>query len=134
MGEGTGAAIYEIKPAGPKPAAGALLALLNDSGVDRLIGLCVLRTITPASAACAVNVGIAPARNTSASGLIAAASVAAPGFDDSQQGQIGADVWPAGQYLTVSKASGAAGVESPLVAHLILRWISDVVNSEGLPA
>lgn len=98
---------------GAADAAGGVLSLANPEGVDIIVTRLVLDVTTAASAACTVDAGIAANGTTSSDNLIDGCDVnaAAGVFDNTKNvGSNGKGVqkWSPSQYLTISKASGAA--------------------------
>jgi len=93
--------------------AGGVLSLANPEGATLIVTRLVLEVTTVATAACTVDAGIAANGSTSADGLIdgldvnAAAgvfgNVGNPGTNGKAQAK-----WTSSQYLTISKATGAA--------------------------
>lgn len=93
--------------------AGGVLAVANPEGVTLIVRSLILDVTTKATGACTVDAGIAANGTTSNDTLIDGVDVGtAAGTFDSQKdaGTNGAGPrrWGASEYLTVSKASGAA--------------------------
>ncbi len=92
-------------------AAGGVAAIANPEGAAVIVTRLALDVTASSTGACTVDAGIAANATTSADGLIDGLSVAATGvFDNvSDAGTNGRAraKWGAGQYLTISKASGA---------------------------
>jgi hypothetical protein len=93
-------------------AAGGVAAIANPEGVAVIVTRVVLDVTTASTSACTVDAGIAANATTSADGLIDGLSVAATGVADNvsdggTNGKARAK-WGASQFLTISKASGAA--------------------------
>lgn len=135
MAQGANAAVYEIATgAVAAAAAGGLLAVLNDSDSDRLITRAVCRVTDASDAAGTMDIGIAADAVTSNDTILDGVDFNATGITDKITGTGNASpeatLWPSGQYLTASKATGAANAEKNLVAHLAVQWITDVVNAE----
>ncbi len=104
---------------------GGVLSTLNPEGADLLITRLLVNTTTAAAAACTVDAGVAAGATTSADDLIDGLDVntAAGVFDNlDDQGTNGQSClsWPSGQYLTISKASGAA---AGLVGYAYIKYI-----------
>jgi hypothetical protein len=96
---------------GHADTAGGVLSLANPEGVDLIVTKLVIDAITAATAACTVDAGIAANGTTSADNLIDGQDVnAAAGAFGSPSGSNGklAKLWKSNEYLTISKASGAA--------------------------
>lgn len=94
-------------------AAGGVLSLANPEGVTLIVKSLVLDVTTKATAACTVDAGIAANGTTLNDTLIDGVDVGtAVGTFDSQKDAgtngAGARRWGATEFLTVSKASGAA--------------------------
>lgn len=94
-------------------AGGGVLSLANPEGVDLIVTRLVLDITTAATAACTVDAGIAAAATTSADDLIDGLDVnaAAGVFDNVSDGGTNGKArqkWEDDQYLTISKATGAA--------------------------
>lgn len=93
-------------------AAGGVAAIANPEGVEVLITRVVVDVTTQSTGACTVDAGIAANATTLNDTLIDGLSVAAAGtFDNvSDAGTNGKAraSWGASQFLTISKASGAA--------------------------
>jgi hypothetical protein len=85
--------------------AGGVLAVANPFGADVIVKSLILDVTTAATAACTIDAGIAANGTTSNDGLIDGQDVnaAAGAFKNSAVKK-----WGASQYLTISKASGAA--------------------------
>lgn len=93
-------------------AAGGVAAIANPEGVEVIVTRVVIDVNTQSTGACTVDAGIAANATTLADTLIDGLSVAAAGtFDNiSDAGTNGKAraAWGASQFLTISKASGAA--------------------------
>jgi hypothetical protein len=94
-------------------AAGGVLALANPEGVDLWVDELILEIDTKATAACTVDAGIAADATTSADNLIDGLDVGTAAGTFSNEANAGTNgkngqKWGAAQFLTVSKASGAA--------------------------
>lgn len=91
--------------------AGAILAVLNDSGEDRIITNIILDLTTGATGACTVDVGVAADGTTLNDTLIDGVDIAEAGTYDmvKNAGTNGANArrWNNGTYITASTASGA---------------------------
>lgn len=98
---------------GAGEGAGGILGLLNPEGVDLIITRLVLDITTKSTGACTVDAGVAANGTTSNDTLIDGLDVGtAPILADNIENQgingVAAKKWGATQYLTVSKATGAA--------------------------
>lgn len=93
-------------------AAGGVASIANPEGVEVLVTRVVIDVNTPSTGACTVDAGIAANGTTLNDTLIDGLSVATAGvFDNiSEAGTNGKAraAWGASQFLTISKASGAA--------------------------
>ena len=94
-------------------AAGGVLSLANPEAASLFVTRIVLDVTTKSTAACTVDAGIAANGTTSADNLIDGLDVgtAAGVFDNIEDGGTNGKAtkkWTSGQYLTISKASGAA--------------------------
>ena len=102
---------------------GGILSVLNPEGVECLITEVIIQVDTVATAACAIDVGVAANGTTSNAALLNDLDVhsATGRFDNiSDKGNGGRDVpWGSGQYITGSKASGAA---AGLVGQAIIHY------------
>lgn len=93
-------------------AAAGVLSLLNSTGRDLFVKSLTLRVTTVASGACTVDAGVA-ATETSADNLLDGLDVNAAAIDGDNitnkgtNGKAQGKLWPNGEYLTASKASGA---------------------------
>lgn len=109
MSEGKGAYYVAL---GHADTAGGVAAVANPEGVKLLITRAVLYASTASTGACTVDAGVAADGTTSADNLIDGLSVASAGVFDNltSNGTNGKSVkeWGATEYVTVSKASGAA--------------------------
>ena len=103
--------------------AGAVCAVLNDSGEDRIITSVIIDITTESAGAAAVDIGVAANGTTSNDTLIDGASVATAGTIDwvKNAGTNGANArrWNAGQYITGTASADATG----MVANLYVDWI-----------
>lgn len=107
---------------------GGVLSVLNPEGVDLIIpsGGLVLDVTTAATAACTLDAGIGSGATTKYDNLIdgvdvnTAIGVFDNGVDNGTNG--GPKKWPAGEYLTVSMASGAA---AGLAGYAYIRYIRE---------
>lgn len=94
-------------------AAGGVLALANPEGADIIVKRIILDVTTKSTAACTVDAGIAANGTTSNDTLLDGLDVGtAAGVFDNIENQgtngVGAKKWTSAQYLTISKATGAA--------------------------
>jgi hypothetical protein len=92
--------------------AGGILALPNPEGQDFYITRVIVDVTTRSTGACTVDAGIAAGATTSADNLIDGLSAAAVGTYENQvnggtNGKAG-QKWAADQFLTISRATGAA--------------------------
>jgi hypothetical protein len=101
--------------------AGGVLALENDTDYDFYVDLSYIKVTTASSAACTIDVGVAANGTTSDDTIIDGLDVnSATGTfnnvdDAGTNGQVGT-VWESGQFITASKASGAAaGLEGKAI-------------------
>lgn len=121
MSEGKGAYYVALDDA---DTAGGVAAVANPEGVKLLITRAVLHVSTKSTGACTVDAGVAANATTSADTLIDGLSVAATGVFDNltSNGTNGKSVieWGATEYVTVSKASGAA---AGLAGTLFLEYV-----------
>lgn len=104
--------------------AGGAASILNPEGVDLIVTRAVVNVTTIATAAGTLSVGIGTGATTSYATLIDTVDVhSATGvFDnikDKGSGGKQCILWPAGQYLTASKASGAL---AGLVGSLFVQY------------
>lgn len=105
---------------------GGVVKVKNPVGVDVIIpsGGLLLNVTTPATAACTVDAGIDDGGDVSADNLIDGLDVnaAAGQFDNAANPGTngGPTKWAAGEYLVISKASGAA---AGLAGYAYVRWI-----------
>lgn len=107
---GKGAAAYNLSDA---DTGGGVLSVANPEGADVIITRAVVHVETVSDAACDVDMGVAADGTTSDDTLIDQLDVgAATGAFDyiDEQGSNGEScvVWPSDEYVTISKASGAA--------------------------
>lgn len=110
MSEGKGAFRYALSAG---EAAGGVLSLANPEGADLIVTRLILDVTTPATAACTVDAGIAANGTTSSDNLINGLDVntAAGVFDNLEDKGVNGKArqkWSSSEYLTISKASGAA--------------------------
>lgn len=106
--------------------AGAILSVVNPEGVDVVVRSLILDITTASSGSCTVDCGIGTGATTKYDTLIDGVSVASAGVvsnlkDPGTNGKATVR-WPAGQYLTISTASGAiaGAVGSAYVVYDIL--------------
>ncbi|MBI5964929.1 MAG: hypothetical protein HY863_15730 [Chloroflexi bacterium] len=105
--------------------AGGVLGLANPEGVDLIVTRVVVDVTTKSTSACTVDAGIAANGTTSADNLLDGLDVgtAAGTFDN--VADVGTNgkarkKWTSGQFLTISKASGAA---AGLVGNAYIEYI-----------
>lgn len=107
-------------------AGGDLIAILNDSGVTRLITEARLYVHDASAAAATMDVGVASTVATNDT-VLDGANLNATGLTDKVTGTSNATpeatVWAPGYYLTGTKATGAASAENSLVFDLVLKWV-----------
>lgn len=88
-------------------AAGDMAAILNDSSTDRVIYYAALDITTASTGASTIDVGVGSSASTSYDNLIDGHSGATAGvFAAKGTNGLLVKVWTAGQYITVSEASG----------------------------
>lgn len=106
-------------------AGGGVLSLANPEGVDLFVTRVVLDVTTAATAACTVDAGCGASASTKYDTLIDGLDVntAVGTFDNIEnQGTNGKSVvrWESDQYLTISKATGAA---AGLVGNAYIQYV-----------
>lgn len=119
--------LYGAFPAalGSLDTPGGIAAIKNPEGEDLYVTRLLVDITTKATAACTIDAGIAANATTSADNLIDGADAfAATGTLDNQRnagtnGRAGFR-WPAGQFLTVSRATGAA---AGLKGNVLIEYI-----------
>lgn len=98
---------------------GGVLSIENDTLIDRLITVASVRVTTAATEACTVDMGVAAADTGSDDSLLDGQDVnAAAGIFTAPC--ITKVVWPAGEFLTISKATGAT---AGLVGQAIVEYV-----------
>lgn len=105
--------------------AGGVLSLANPEGVDLIVTRLILDVTTKSSAACTVDAGIAADGTTSNDTLIdgldvGTAAILADNIENQGSNGVAAKKWSSSQYLTISKASGAA---AGLVGNAYIEYI-----------
>lgn len=98
-------------------AAGDMAAVLNSSGEDQVIWLAHLNITTASTGASTIDVGVGSSASTAYDNLIDGHSGATAGvFAAKGTNGLLCKVWVAGEYITVSEASGdIAGLAGELV-------------------
>ncbi|MGV3616108.1 MAG: hypothetical protein ACO1SV_12300 [Fimbriimonas sp.] len=104
---------------------GGVLSIANPEGVDLYVERLILEIDTASTGACTVDAGIAANGTTSSDNLVDGLDVnaAAGGFDNIKNGGTNGKAgqkWGASQYLTISRASGAA---AGLVGEAHIRYV-----------
>lgn len=94
-------------------AGGGVLSLANPEGVDLIVTRLIVDVTTKSAAACTVDAGIAANGTTSNDTLIdgldvGSAVILADNIENQGTNGVSAKKWGASQYLTISKATGAA--------------------------
>lgn len=92
---------------------GGIASILNPEGVDLIINRLVLDVTTPATGACTADAGVGSGATTKYDNLIDGVDVGTAAILADNIKDIGVNgkqilKWPAGEYLTVSMATGAA--------------------------
>lgn len=104
-------------------SGGAICSILNPQGVDLIITRALLDISTQSIGAATASVGVGSTATTSSANLIDTKSVAAAGlFDNITDGSTNGkarQIWPAGQYVTVTGSATTAG----MVGNLILQFV-----------
>lgn len=116
---------FRIALANTGAAAADMCSVLNPEGVDLIVVRCIVNITTASTGASTIDAGIGASASTLYDTLIDGLSGATAGvYDAIENGGTNGDacqLWPAGQYLTCSEASGdVAG----LVGELIVQWIT----------
>ncbi len=105
--------------------AGGVLAVANPEGKRLMITDIILDVATKSTGACTLDAGVAADGATSSDNLLdgldvgTAAGVFSNGRNPGTNGKMHA-LWGADQYLTISKATGAA---TGLVGKAIIKWV-----------
>lgn len=105
--------------------AGGVLSLANPEGVALIVKRIILDVTTKSTGACTVDAGIAANGTTSADNLLDGLDVGtAAGVFDNIENQgtngVGAKKWGTTEYLTISKATGAA---AGLVGNAYIEYV-----------
>lgn len=107
-------------------AGGDFFAILNDSGVARLITEARVYVRDASAAAATLDVGVAATVAVDDT-VLDGVDLNATGLTDKVSGTGNADatatLWPAGYYLTGTKKTGAASAENSLVFDFVASWI-----------
>jgi len=94
-------------------AGGGVLSLANPEGADLIVKRLIVDVTTKSTAACTVDAGIAAngttLNDTLIDGLdVGTAVILADNIENQGTNGVAAKKWTASQYLTISKATGAA--------------------------
>jgi len=124
MSEGKGA--YRIA-LGEADAAGGVVSLANPEEADVIITKLIIDVTTKSTGACTVDAGIAANGSTSDDTLIDGLDVGAAAIladNITNKGTNGNTVkkWGASEYLTISKATGAA---AGLIGYAYVEWVRE---------
>lgn len=105
--------------------AGGILGLANPEGVDLIITRLVLDVTTKSTGICTVDAGVAANGTTSNDTLIdgldvGTAAILADNVENQGTNGLAVKKWGASQYLTISKATGAA---AGLVGNAYIEYV-----------
>lgn len=105
--------------------AGGIASVVNPTGQDVWIDNCILAPSVVSDAAGTVDIGVAAtvaSNDTLLDGADMNALTAVHKVTGTGNASPEATLWPAGYYLTVTKATGAANAEKNFTASLTLQW------------
>lgn len=111
-------------------AAGGVLDLLNPFGTDVFVDRLVLIIVTAPAGACTVDAGVGAGATTSRDNLLDGVDITTGGnskpYSSAAAGDLGTNaknkgIWKSGEYLSISKATGAT-------AGLVGRYVIDCID------
>lgn len=138
MAVGTGKLVtifHTFDLSGAAANAGDILSIANPEGASVVIIRAVLHIETASNGAATVDVGVAANGTTLSDNLIDGANINATGAYDNivDKGTNGKEkqLWTSTQYVTVSKATGAANAEVSAAGYLMIEYIRKTTASSS---